>query len=245
MFSKRHKLLKKEFSGVGEISGPLRNRISVIVNSYISSNKHSSSHLTYLKLNRELTLEYGFSVTYQDLIVGKYFHVFDVIEKIYNIMPYSHRNSFRKELREAFLNSGSVYKFEGEVFQTIEDNESNQINSALKKLEPHPEAMKQLDEAIVGLLKRKSTNTEVIKTAYLALEKYLTTTTETSSMGSALKKVKTRRDLHPIQKKMLDGIVAYRGDAKNVAHTTGNDKDPDEIDALWYILQVSSFINLI
>ena len=244
-FSIRNKI-KKEYSGYGEASIKLRNRLLQLHGSPYSGdeNKFGIGNTNWIherRFSKDLQMHFGEKIPINDFRDEKkttYDDVFDFIELYYNRaiqdLDYKKRDLLYDDICLTFKNSGSVYEFsrDGEVILTLNKETVKKITAVQSLLGPADDAQIKYKNLINGIIKRSIDPADAIGDMYIVFEDYIKKNTGKNSFDSALKSLNNL--LHPIQIKLIKNLKDYRGDVWGPAHA-GNTPKPTEKEALWYL----------
>jgi hypothetical protein len=254
-FSKRNKI-KKEYSGYGEASIELRNRLLQLHGSPYSGNEYqfgigNTNWIHEKAFDKDLQMHFGrkFSIeNFRDETKTTYDNVFDFIELYYNRalqdLDFNKRNQLYNDICSAFKNSGSVYEFniDGEVILALDKKTAKKITVAQAILEPYADARGKFRNSTDGLINRSIDPADAIGNMYIVFEDYIKNITSQNSFENSLRSLKNNLLLHPIQIKLIKNLKDYRGDVWGSAHA-GNSPKPTEKEALWYLdIVLSQFI---
>lgn len=247
-FSKRNNL-KKEYSGYGVASKNLRNRLLLLYGLPYSGNEYrfgvgNTNWIHEVAFSKDLQMHFGkkFAIEdFRDETLTTYDEVFDFVELYYNRALHDIDSRKRLELFQAicsaFNNSGSVYEFDkdGKIILRVDDQTASSLTETVEILDRiGTDAKQTFIDLVSGLISRSKEPTDVVKDMSITFEDYCKKITTQNTFENALKTLKEKLDLHPSQIKLIDNLMAYRGDSKGVVHA-GNGPVPKEEDALWYI----------
>ncbi len=248
--------LRKEYSGFGEVSQPLRSRLAAICERYISRGHIGIGNegwwVTGSVLDHAIKLNLNKPNILTILTTGTYDEVFDAIEIFLEIafqeVEYSQRKTeILSDVIQAFEISGSVY-FVNAALQQIElritEELAKDIDKAGEVLASVENAKEEFLSSIGGLMSRQESPENIVKGIFISFEDYLRVKTEAKEFGGAVAKLQAENIISPTQKALLEKIYAYRSDTYGVGHA-GNNKKPDEIDTLWFLETVIAQILLI
>lgn len=247
IFSKRNKV-SRESSGYREASVPLRNRLLNLYGHPYSGNEFgfgagNTNWIHEHALSKDLQMQFGKKIPLEDFRdpdLTTYDQVFDFIEVYYSRaqadLDSTKRLRLLRNLILAFNLSGSVYEFDpdGEVVLRIDESTAEDLKEVDSALEPFSKAQEIYREAVTGLITRSKKPADAIKDICIAFEEYCKNKAQKTSFEDAFKKLVQDASLHPLQKKVISNLIDYRGDVWGVAHA-GNNSEPTEEDALWYI----------
>lgn len=256
IYSQRNNL-KTEYSGVGEISEELRNRLLLVVREYVTtrvsmdyglSSLYSAVHIGTLDAEIQRVLgENGDDLFFRKIWSKKYSDVFDAIEILAykaKALDYPHNHNCAITVHNAFENSNSAYLFNiGTlcVELKIDDETANQIRKASEILTGVELASSRFEKAVSSLVSRAETVENIIRDTMVALEDYIKHASVKKKEDDARKWL--RMQLHPTQAEVYERLRAYKGDVKGASHA-GNTVANEE-DAIWFIGTSSSLIKLI
>lgn len=246
-FSKRNNLTK-EYSGNNEATINLRNRLLLLYGHHYSGNEYdfgigNTNWIHEVAFNKDLQMHFGRKIPIEDFrnaTKTTYDEIFDFIELYYKRalkdLDNLKRNRLYDDISLAFINSGSVYRFnpEGQVILKIDDFIAARITEADTILEPFKEAQKVYRDCVYGLITRSEAPKNVVGDAYVVFEEYSKKVTHEDDIEKCLKYFKEKLKFHPTQILIIGKLIAYRGDVWGVAHA-GKGSIPDEINALWYL----------
>ncbi len=246
-FSKRNSL-KKEYSGYGDASKSLRNRILQLYGHPYSGNEYNFSigntnWIHNVAFSKDLQMHFGNIIgieDFRDETKTTYDQIFDFIEIYYDRakrdLDSTKRLRLFRDICLAFNNSGSVYEFssDGHVDLKIEDETAKTITDTDKTLAFASKTQQVFRDLVDGLITRSKKPKDVVKDMCIVFEDYCKKTTTQNTFESAFKMLSKKINLHPIQVKLIENLVAYRGDVWGVAHA-GNSPEPKEGEALWYV----------
>ncbi len=241
-FSKRNKI-EKEYSGYGEASIRLRNRLLQLHGDPYSGDEYTfgtgnTNWIHGRRFSKDMQMHFGRKISINDFREERkttYNNVFDFIELYYNRalqdLDLRKRALLYNDICLAFKNSGSVYEFrKGEVNLTPDIETAKKISAVKTLLEPGEDSQVKYTNLINGLINRSMDPAHVIVEIYIVFENYIEKITGKNSFDNALKSLKNL--LHPIQIKLIKNLKDYRGDV--VAHASNTPK-PTEKEALWYL----------
>lgn len=256
-FSKRNNL-NKEYSGYGEASINLRNRLLLLYGGSYSGDEHNfginnENWIHERAFSKDLQMHFGRRIqieNFRDEQATTYGDVFDFME-LYYARAEQDLESFKKmklfrDICLAFSNSGSVYEFssDGQVILKIDDTTAKEITKVDSILEPFYKAQAVYRDSIDGLIARSKAPKNIIGDTYIAFEEYSKQITRQDSFDKAIGYFRTKLALHPTQIHIIEKLKAYRGDVWGVAHA-GNGLMPNETEALWYMESVIAQIKYI
>ncbi|HUD05102.1 MAG TPA: hypothetical protein VMR59_03885 [Patescibacteria group bacterium] len=256
-FSKRNNL-KKEYSGYGEASKNLRNRLLLLYGHPYSGNEFqfglgNDNWIHEVAFSKDLQMHYGRKIPIEDFrdeTKTTYDEVFDFIELYYKRalqdLNYQKKNELLRDICLAFINSGSVYEFnqDAQVNLSIDETVAEQITKTDSVLEPFNNAQAVYRDCIDGLITRSKAPKDVVGDIYIVLEEYSKQITQQDTFEKAIEYFRTKLAFHPTQIQLIEKLKAYRGDVWGVAHA-GKGLMPDEPEALWYTESVIAQINYI
>jgi len=256
-FSKRNNL-KKEYSGYGEASQGLRNRLLQLYGHPFSGNEFhfgvgNTNWIHEVAFDKDLQMHFGRKVSIEDFrdeTKTTYDDVFDFIELYYQRakqdLESQKRNKLLVSICTAFINAGSVYEFseEGYVDLSIDENLAEKITKTDKILEPFTDARSVYRDSVDGLISRSKAPKDVIGDMYIVLEDFSKHATQQDTFEKAVGYMKTQLFFHATQIQIIEKLKAYRGDVWGVAHA-GNGLIPGEAEALWYVESVIAQITYI
>ena len=251
-FSKRNKL-KKEYSGYGEASIKLRNRLLQLHGGPYSGNEYqfgigNTNWIHEKAFDKDLQMHFGRKMSidsFRDEAKTTYDEVFDFIELYYNRalqdLDSKKRHWLYNDICSAFKNSGSVYEFSnnGQVILALDKKTAKKITTVQALLEPNRNARDKFSNLINGLINRSNDPADAIGDMYIVFEDYIKKITGQKSFEKALSHLSNKLLLHPIQVKLIKNLKAYRGDVWGSAHA-GNSPKPTEKEALWYLDMILS-----
>lgn len=245
--------LKTDYSGYGEVTQALRERLVRICKQYSGScigvgNEHW--FLSWDDISQELGIYLNADNMETVLLNGKYDEVFEAIEIF---LTAAKKECYEQRYQEifaaftkAFYSSGSVYNISpaNHVKLQIDPNLAKNIEESKQVLKEQPSAYNLFFQTIGDFVNRKSKPKDVVKDTFVAFEDYLKGKTGTNDYGQAINKLQKDGVIGATQKALLDKIYAYRSDSYAVGHA-GNSEEPKEIDALWFIDTVVAQLKLI
>lgn len=250
-FSKRNNL-RKEYSGYEEASLNLRNRLLQLYGLPYSGNEYNfgignTNWVHEVAFSKDLQMHFGLRITIEDFRNEEktsYDMLFDFIELYYQRalrdLDSVKRRRLSNDIKQAFLNSGSVYEFseDGRVIIKIYEDVAQKATKADKILSKLKKAQAIYRDSVDGLITRTKLPKDVIGDIYIALEEYLKDISGKKLLdNSTLSYLQNQLSLHPTQIQLIKSLIAYRGDVWGVAHA-GNSPSPDERDALWFLESV-------
>ena len=256
-FSKRNNI-RREYSGFGEASIGLRNRLLLLYGMPYSGNEYhfgigNDNWIHEVAFDKDLQMYFGKKMRIEDFRDPEktnYNDLFDFIEIYYrraesDIDSIKRRKLF-SSISSAFINSGSVYEFgeEGTVLLKIDDISAKNITATNIILEPFEKAVNLYRDCIDGLITRSKQPKNVVGDMYVVFEEYLKNITKVSGVENWNKFLKDKFRFHPTQIAIINKLVAYRGDVWGPGHA-GNGKEPDESDAVWFLESVITQIRYI
>lgn len=246
-FSKRNNL-KKEYSGYGEASKNLRNRLLLLYGLPYSGNEYdfgigNTDWIHEVAFNKDLQMHFGQKILIEDFrdeTKTTYNDVFDFIELYYKRalldLDRSKRERLYTNICTAFINSGSVYEFnkDGEVVLKINDATAEKITIVNTILEPFNNAQNVYKDCIDGLITRSKAPKDIVGDIYIVFEEYIKKVTQQNTYEKSIQYLHEKLNFHTTQIKIIEKLKAYRGDVWGSAHA-GNSPVPDERDALWFL----------
>ena len=202
-FSIRNKI-KKEYSGYGEASKELRNRILQLHGYPYSADErnfgiNNTNWIHAKKFDKDLQMHFGKKLSIEDFrdeTKTKYDNVFDFIELYYNRalqdLDYKKRNLLYCDICSAFKNSGSVYEFSenGKVILVLEKETIENINVIKNILEPYYDARDKFVNLCNGLIDRSIDPGDAIGNMFIVFEDYIKKITAKNSFENATKELK-------------------------------------------------------
>lgn len=238
-----------EYSGHGEVSKQLRERIAGICAGYLSKYPQNDYYLNEAVLEHELFQEFNKSDIYIIIHTHPYQDVFTVVEMFIDLSREHALSGFSRifsDFSRAFELSGSVYfvNASGEVNLRIDEDTAQKLEEVKSILKENESAYGIFFSAVGGLLGRKEKPENTVKDIFVAFEGYLKQITGEKDCGKAINKLHKEGIITQTQKAILEKLYAYRSDSYGSAHA-GNSKTPDEIDALWFIETVVAQLKLI
>jgi hypothetical protein len=204
-----------------------------------------------IALSKDLQMHFGKKIQIEDFrdeSLTTYDQVFDFIEVYYERskkdLDYNKRMRLFTDIFNAFENSGSVYEFnsDGQVILKIDNETAKTITKIDSLLDPIEDAQKKFRELIDGLITRSKDPADAVGDMYMVFEDYCKLITKESNPDNAVKIIEKK--LHPTQSKLIENLKAYRGDVWGSAHA-GKGKKPTEVEAIWYIKTLLSYIEYI
>lgn len=250
-FRERNKL-KLDYSGHEEASDSLRKRLSVICLKYISNSIYQNGYwIPASELQHELSINLTKGDIYEIINSDSYDYVFEAIEIYLNLAKkYAYLN-FDKEIladiQKAFDLSGSVYQVDKDSKQIklrIDDKLAQDLKETEKILSGNEKSLKIFYDAVGNLITRKAKAKDIVKDMFVAFESYLKEKGQENDFGKAIESLKKQGLITGTQKGLLDKIYGYRSDAFAVGHA-GNSKEPDEVDALWFLETIIAQLKLV
>ena len=246
-FSKRNKI-KKEYSGYGEASIGLRNRLLQLHGKPYSGNEYqfgirNTNWIHEKAFDKDLQMHFDRKISiesFRDKTKTTYNDVFDFIELYYNRalqdLDSVKRTMLYNDICSAFKNSGSVYGFnpDGQVILILGKKLSKKITAVQALLETTVNARDKFRNLINGIINRTIDSADAIGDLYIVFEDFIKNITHQKSFDKAFKHLSKNLLLHPIQIKLIENLKAYRGDVWGSAHA-GNSPKPTEKEALWYL----------
>lgn len=256
-FSKRNKL-KSEYSGYGEASKNLRNRLLLLYGHPYSGDEFNfgidnDNWIHETAFGKDLQMHFGRKIpieAFRDETQTAYDEVFDFIELYYaravSDLDSQKRLKLLLNIAIAFDNSGSVYEIdkEGQVVLRIDEKMADSITETDKVLESFENAQKVFRDCVDGLITRTKQAKDIVGDMYVVFEEYLKKITEQKSFEEAMKFLNNSLGFHPTQIQIMEKLKAYRGDVWGAAHA-GNSSEPKEEDALWYLESVIAQIRYV
>lgn len=256
-FSKRNKL-KSEYSGYGEASINLRNRLLLLYGHPYSGNEFNfglgnDNWIREVTLSKDLQMHFGNKIpieSFRDEKQTTYDNVFDFIELYYargvSDLDGIKRLRLFRDIVQAFTNSGSVYEFnqDGQVVLKIDDSLAESITKADTILKPFEGAQKVFRDCVDGLITRTKPPKNVVGDMSVVFEEYLKKSTSQDAVEKTTQYLKNKLSFHATQIQIIEKLRAYRGDVWGPAHA-GNGPEPDERDALWYLESIIAQIRYI
>jgi len=232
--------LRAEYSGHQQISNSLRERLKTIVSKYSYGYYTDKGTLAH-----DLSLHLGNSSINDILSQSPYDYVLEAIEILLHCIK-ADKYSVRSDLIVAFNLSGSVYQVNNrdEVYLRADKITVEELENIKEPLSRVPTAYETFFNAVGSLFGMKAAPKDIVGDIFIGFEDYLKNITGAKKYGEAISKLEKDKIIASPQKALLDKIQAYRGDASGVAHP-GNSREPDEIDALWYLNTVIAQIKLI
>ena len=249
-FSKRNKI-KKEYSGYGEASIGLRNRLLQLHGHPYSGDEFhfgtgNTNWIHEKAFDKDLQMHFGRKVsieTFRDETQTPYYETFDFIEIYYKRalvdLDYSKRKSIYANICSAFINSGSVYEFneDGKVILKLDTVIADKITKVDTILEPLDSAREVYRDCIDGLITRSKAPKNIVGDMYIVFEEYSKKATKQKTFDKAIQYLQDKLNFHPTQIQIIKKLKAYRGDVWGAAHA-GNSPKPAETEALWYLNMV-------
>jgi hypothetical protein len=243
--------MHKEYSGPGEVTPRLRERLRIIMRRYIAFGEIGIGQ-EYLwvpayELNHDLAMHFGREVKFADLLTdGNWNDVLDAVEIFLGVAraeAYKRYSEIWSEIAQAFDLSGSVYYVtrEGEVALHTEEETGKRIGQAVKALSGIDKAKDVLQRAAAGLIGRRMRPEDVIKDTCVALEEFLKEKTKENDLSGAVKVLRKRGVLTPTQAQIIERLYGFRSEVFGAAHA-GEARTPTESDALWFLDTVSAQI---
>ncbi len=246
-FSKRNKI-KKEYSGYGEASIGLRNRLLQLHGKPYSANEYqfgigNTKWIHEKAFDKDLQMHFGRKISiesFRDETKITYEDIFDFIELYYNRalqdLDSDKRTRLYNDICSAFKNSGSVYGFnsDGQVILILDKRISKKITAVQALLEPTADARDKFRNLSDGIINRSVDPADAIGDLYIVFEDFIKNITHQKSFEKALNNLSKNLLLHQTQVKLIGNLKAYRGDVWGPAHA-GNSPKPTEKEALWYL----------
>lgn len=244
--------ISSEYSGPDEASPKLRARLRAVVERYLADEHHlgigsDGWYVHTRELHYRLSMRLGREIRPNHILNiidgGDWNEVFEAIEAYLEVAAKTaYQHDFRKEIREAFALSGSVYYVDKDdrVKLAIEEETAKRIALASKSLGSSAERAKQIfDEAVGGLLSRKMRPQDVVKDVHIAFEEYLQQLTGAKDFEGAVKALQNKGLLNKAQVNILGRLYGYRSEGFGTTHA-GEEATPKEADALWYVETVAT-----
>ncbi len=244
-FFKERNKLRVEYSGFQEASEALRRRLILAYSFDVPSPKI---------LQRELAMHseegqndflaivasesYGEVFEAVEILANHYFNNFEDIEQ---------QRQFISDVVKAFDLSGSVYRVDwgsGQVHLRVDEKTAQSIEEAKTILSQNQSAYEKFFGAVGDLFGRKRNPADIVKDIFVSFEDYLKSKMQASDFGRAIDKLMGVGIIEATQKALMDKTYAYRSDVYGSAHAGGS-REPDEIDALWFLETVVAQIKLI
>lgn len=249
-FRERHNL-RAEYSGFQEASEALRDRLSTVVSRYVGSYRGvylGGITISLEELEHELNLYLNRGDIRSIIAEGSYDYIFEAIE-IFLAICFKRSRSCSEiisDIKKAFDLSGSVYYINnsGEVCLRTEEKLAKDLEKTKEILSETPSAYRIFFDAVGNLFGRKRKPADIIKDIFVAFEDYLKHLTNSKDYGKALSELQNKEVIVSVQKNILEKVYGYRSDAYAVGHA-GKTKEPEEIDALWFLETVIAQLNLI
>lgn len=250
-FRERNKL-NVEYSGYQDVTQLLRKKLDAVLKRYIADQfSYNQGYNVYQDdLKHELMLHMGDDHIYDILQIGKYDFVFSTVEiflKLAKDQAYSVYKTILDDIKKAFNLSGSVYYIDdnGEVILRIDTKLAENLKETEKILSNQERVSAILFNSVGKLLSRKDTPKNIVRDIFVAFEDYLKNITGEKAYDKAIEALLHKQNiLVNAQKQILDKLHSYRSDTFAVAHA-GNTKEPDEIDAIWFLDTITAQIRLI
>ena len=248
-FSRRNKHIV-EFSGHEEVSRPLRERLSAILNQYVGENptSYNGGDPWYVErgdFRYEVQKEFPGKDPFGLINSGEFHEVFTVVEVFLDMATgiyYSRRNEALLEILQAFSLSGSVYTINNRRIELkIDKDLAEKLESIKPILSTHQSAYEKFFDGIGNLFGRKAKAEDIVKDVFVAFEDYLKTQTGAKEYGGALSHLEKTGVISSTQRALLEKVYAYRSDTYGVGHA-GNSQKPQEVDALWFVETVTAQI---
>lgn len=176
----------------------------------------------------------------------KWDEVYSFIEFVASNHPDDDWNSkFTDACNEVLERELSAYRFVGdEITQITSEEEISEIEEALEV--PLKPVNTHLKTALDLLANRKSPDyRNSIKESISAVESIckLIASKDKATLGSALKEIDKKVELHPALKKAFESLYGYTSDAKGIRHALMDESDLDFEDAKFMLVSCSAFIN--
>jgi hypothetical protein len=189
--------MHKEYSGPGEVTPQLRERLRMIMRRYIAPGEIGIGQ-EYLwvpayELNHDLAMHFGREVKLADLLAaGNWNDVLDAVEIFLGVAraeAYKRYSEIWSEIAQAFDLSGSVYYVtrEGVVGLHIEQETGHRVDQAVQALSAIEKAKGVFQGAAAGLTSRRMRPEDVIKDTCVALEEFLKEKTKENDLAGAIK----------------------------------------------------------
>jgi hypothetical protein len=256
-FSKRNHS-SHEYSGYGEASVGLRNRLLLLYGLPYSGDEHlyapgNHNWIHERKFSKDLQMHFGRTTPIESFRLStstSYSDVFDFIELYYARacadLDTRKRLLLFRDICVAFENSGSVYQFnsEGQVVLKINKELAESVTQTDNILEPFEKASRVYHESIDGLISRSMPAKNIVGNLSIVFEEYLQNISKQTTYEKSIQYLRDTLGLHPIQIQIIEKIKAYRGDVWGSAHA-GNGTEPKEEDALWYVDSICTQIKYI
>jgi len=246
-FSRRSGL-RSEFSGPGEVTDALRNRLKQVAERYVARRYigigNEGLWVWGLDLDHRLAMEFGMEIGLSDVLGhGEPHEVLTAVE-IYMLVAgeaYKRLDEIRAEFNAAFGLSGSVYYVDrdGRVALRMEGEAAARVEEASKVLTTSAKAKGVFDGAVSGLLSRRLKPEDVVRDVHVAFEEYLKTVTGQKDFADAIQALKRNGVLTSTQAAMMGNLYGFRSETFGPAHA-GKARTPTEADALWFVETVST-----
>jgi len=241
-FFKERNKIRAEYSGYGEVSESLGNRLIAIFDHHGAWAGHDLDH--------ELTLHLGEEDASKIVAFGSYDDVFEAIEILLYLThkqsPSYFGNKLFPDVARAFALSGSVYFVNdgGEICLRTDEETVKNLEEVKEVLSEDQKAYQTFFDAVGNLFGRKAKPEDIIKNIFVAFEDYLKDKTGGKEFGKAVDILHKSGFTSSQQKSLLEKIYAYRSDAYAVGHA-GNTNKPEELDALWFLETVIAQLKFI
>jgi len=253
-FRERHNL-KTDYSGYQEVSDSLSRRLNAICQRYIAYGRiglgqedywipsHVLEHELFLHLEQR-------NIEQIMLYEERYDYVFEAVEIFVSVAKEHASQRYYEEIlpdiQRAFDLSGSVYYLDKDGL--IQLRTDTKLAESLQEIKPmlqeHEKSYKVFFDAVGNLMGRKDKAKNIVKDIFVAFENYLKEITEKKDFGKAIEHLQREKIIAATQKSLLEKVYAYRSDAFAVGHAGGS-KEPDELDALWFLDTVIAQLKLI
>lgn len=253
-FRERHNL-RTDYSGYQAISDSLSKRLNAVCKKYIAHHGIGAGQGGYWIPNNALGHELFQYLENDDIeqIIHcgtPYDCVFEGVEIFLSVArECASRIYYEKilpDVQRAFELSGSVYYVDRDGLITLRMDEklAKDLKETQEVLSVYEIAHKTLFDAVGNLMGRKDKAKNIVKDIFVALESYLKEVAKVRDFGKAINYLQREEIITVTQKSLLEKIYAYRSDAFAVGHAGGT-KEPDEIDALWFLDVVLAQLKLI
>ena len=251
-FRERHNL-NIDYSGHEEVSVSLRKRLGAICPQYISHNIMSSQGgywVPYHELKNELSINITEGIIENIINSYSYDYVFEAIEIYLHLAKEYAYVQFDKKIlpdvQRAFDLSGSVYYVDKDclIKLRIDNNLAKNLKEIEEVFSENEKSFKTFFDAIGNLMARKAKAKDIAKDMFVAFENYLKEKAGEKDFGKAIENFQKQGLITNTQRVLLDKIYGYRSDAFAVGHA-GNSREPDELDALWFLETIIAQLKLI
>ncbi|MEN6621563.1 MAG: hypothetical protein ABFD50_08460 [Smithella sp.] len=178
-----------------------------------------------------------------------WYEVYDFVEFVSAYGPRESRNKFIESCNMFLERENSGYRFVDEkIIEISSMDEIDEIETAIAKSTPYYGVRQHLSSAISLLSdKEKPDHRNSIKESISAVEALckIVSKDEKATLGSALKIMEKKQQLHPALKSALTSLYGYTNDADGIRHALMEESNLSSASARFMLISCSAFINYV